>query len=91
MIRPHRVIALASVALLALCAPPAAAVEYRLQVASVLDEAFTSYLKRGEINDGATGPGLERLGGEPRQGRLPDGRLLYDRHLQAATEATARV
>ena len=61
MIRPHRVIALASVALLALGAPPAAAVEYRLQVASVLDEAFTSYLKRGEINDGATGPGLERL------------------------------
>lgn len=90
MIRPHRVIALASVALLALGAPPAAAVEYRLQVASVLDEAFTSYLKRGEINDGATGPGLERLESSLDTGGFPRAVLLYDRHLQAASESTAR-
>jgi len=90
VIRPHRVIALASVALLALGAPPAAAVEYRLQVASVLDEAFTSYLKRGEINDGATGPGLERLEASLDSGAFPKAVLLYDRHPQPAPESMAR-
>jgi hypothetical protein len=40
----RRIVALASLALLALHVPPAAAVEYRLQVANVRDEAFTSFL-----------------------------------------------
>ena len=61
MIRPHRVLALASLALAALGAAPAAANEYRLRVANVRDEAFTSFLTSGELHDGATGPGLDRL------------------------------
>ncbi len=90
MIRHRRVIVFASVALLPLCATSAEAMEYRLQVANVRDEAFTSYLKPGEVNDGATGPGLERLEASLDKGDFPMAVLLYDRHLQAATEATAR-
>ncbi len=90
MIQSHRVIAFASVALLALCATPVAAVEHRLRVANVRDEAFTSFLKPGEIKDGATGPGLERLEASLDTGDFPKAVLLYDRHLQAAPESTAR-
>src|SRR5439155_15497746 len=71
VIRPHRVLALASLALAALGAAPAAAIEDRLRVANVRDEAFTSFLTSGELHDGATGPGLDRL--ESRHGRLPEG------------------
>lgn len=90
MIRHRRVGAFASVALLALCATPVAAVEYRLRVANVRDEAFTSFLKPGEIHDGATGSGLERLEASLDTGDFPKAVLLYDRHLQAAPESTAR-
>ena len=87
MIRPHRVLALASLALAALGAAPAAAIEYRLRVANVRDEAFTSFLTSGELHDGATGPGLDRLESSLD---FPKAVLLYDRHLQAANESTAR-
>jgi len=90
VIRPHRVLTLASLALAALGAAPAAAIEYRLRVANVRDVAFTSFLERGEINDGATGPGLERLESSLDTGGFPRAVLLYDRHLQAASESTAR-
>ncbi len=90
MIRCRRLAVLAAFALLVLCVGQAAAVEYRLQVANIRDEAFTSFLKSGEINDGATGPGLERLEASLDTGDFPKAVLLYDRHLQAASEATAR-
>src|SRR2546426_11302778 len=90
MIRHRRAIAFAAVVLLALCATLVAAVESRLRVANVRDEAFTSFLKPGEIKDGATGPGLERLEASLDTGDFPKAVLLYDRHLQAAPESTAR-
>ncbi len=90
MIQSHRAIAFAAVVLLALCATPATAIEYRLRVANVRDEAFTSFLKPGEIKDGATGPGLERLEASLDTGDFPKAVLLYDRHLRAAPESTAR-
>ena len=71
-------------------AAPAAAVEYRLHVVNVRDEALTSLLKPGEAGDGATGPGLERLEARLDSGDFPKAVLLYDRHLQAASESTAR-
>src|SRR3989454_6905673 len=90
MLRHRRAIASPAVVLLALWPPPAAAIEYRLRVANVRDEAFTSFLKPGEIKDGATGPGLERLEASLDTGDFPKAVLLYDRHLQAAPESTAR-
>jgi len=84
------VIVLASLALAALGAAPAAAIEYRLRVANVRDEAFTSFLTSGELHDGATGPGLDRLESSLDTGAFPRAVLLYDRHLQAASESTAR-
>ena len=71
-------------------ASPASAVEYRLQVVSVLDDAFRSFMKPGEAADGATGPGLQRLEASLDSGDFPKAVLLYDRHLQAAPESTAR-
>jgi len=71
-------------------ASPASAVEYRLQVVSVLDDAFRSFMKPGEAADGATGPGLQRLEASLDTGDFPKAVLLYDRHLQAASEFTAR-
>lgn len=69
---------------------PAAAVEYRLHVVNMRDEALTSLLKPGEAGDGATGPGLERLEARLDSGDFPKAVLLYDRHLQAASESAAR-
>jgi hypothetical protein len=69
---------------------PAAAVEYRLHVVNMRDEALTSLLKPGEVRDGATGPGLERLEARLDGGDFPKAVLLYDRHLQAASESAAR-
>ena len=69
---------------------PASAVEYRLQAVSLFDESFSSFLKRGELADGATGPGLERLQESLDRGEMPKGALLYDRHLQAVREPIAR-
>lgn len=75
---------------LAAAASPASAAEYRLQVASVLDDAFRSFMRPGEAADGATGPGLARLEASLDTGDFPKAVLLYDRHLQAAAESTAR-
>ncbi len=90
MIPCRRLTILAALALAVLRAGQAAAVEYRLQVANIRDEAFTSFLKPGEVNDGSTGPGLERLEASLDMGDFPKAVLLYDRHLQAASEATAQ-
>ena len=66
------------------------AIEYRLRVANVRDEAFTSFLTSRELHDGATGPGLDPLESSLDTGDFPKAVLLYDRHLQAASESTAR-
>jgi hypothetical protein len=78
------------VALLALGATsPAAAVEYRLRVASLYESAFASFLRPGELGEGASGPGLERLEAALYSGAMPDGVLLWDRVIQAAVEDVA--
>src|SRR3990172_9612996 len=69
---------------------PAAAVEYRLQVGSLEEGSFMSFRKRGELADGATGPGLARLQESLDRGEMPQAALLYDRHLQAVRESIAR-
>jgi hypothetical protein len=69
---------------------PAEAVEYRLQVASLWENGLVSFLGPGEVLDGASGPGLDRLEARLDSGDFPRGALLYDRHLQVASEDTAR-
>jgi hypothetical protein len=86
---------LAVVALVAVClgvglAGPAAAVEYRLNVVNLHEGAFSSFLRFREWNDGAAGPGLDRLEASLDRGDVGKGNLLYDRHVQPAPEATAR-
>jgi hypothetical protein len=83
---------LASIAAIALltAAQPAAAVEYRLQVVSIYEGAFASFLRAGEWKDGVAGPGLDRLEASLDRGEVGRGNLLYDRHLQPVSEATAR-
>lgn len=74
--------AVAFVAVAAL-ATPAPAVEYRLQVVSLFDTAFVSFLTPPELRDGASGPGLDRLEASLDQGRMPKGAVLFDRRVQA--------
>jgi hypothetical protein len=77
-------------AILAVCGPfPAAAVEYRLRVASLYESAFYSFLRPGELAEGVSGPGLERLAAALDSGAMPQGVLLWDRVIQAATESVA--
>ena len=66
------------------------AVEYRLRVVSVHDDAFQSQLKVGELNDGRSGPGLDRLAARLDRGDFPSGAMLYDRHVQPAPEDVAK-
>jgi len=77
------------IALLAV-APPAGAVEYRLQVASIFESAFVSFLKPGELADGASGPGLDRLEASLDRGEVPRGAVLFDRRVQPVRESLAR-
>ena len=79
-------------ALLGLVTPPApaSAVEYRLKVVSIWEGAFARFLKTGEWNDAASGPGLDRLEASLDRGEMGKGSLIYDRHLQPASERTAR-
>lgn len=88
MIRRHA--AALALAALPLCASPAHAAEHRLLVASIHDDALRSYMRAGEAGDGATGPGLERLEASLDGRDFPGSVLLYDRHLQAAPERSAR-
>lgn len=71
-------------------AAPAQAVEYRLQVVSMWESGFTSFVSPGELGDGASGPGLERLVARLDRGELSRGPLLTDRTLRWASEAEAR-
>ncbi len=69
---------------------PAWAVEYRLQVVNLFDNSFGSFLRPGELADGASGSGLDRLEASMDRGEIPAGAILYDRHLQAVREGIAR-
>ena len=69
---------------------PAAAAEYRLQVASLFETAFTSFLAGpADLADRAASPALDRLGRSLDQGRMPRGAVLYDRHLRATSGGIA--
>ena len=71
-------------------ARPARAVEYRLQVVSIFQSAFVSFLKAGEIKDGASGPGLDRLEASLDRGDVAMGAILFDRRVQPVRENLAR-
>jgi hypothetical protein len=82
----------AAALLLTLLAVPvkATAVEYRLQVVSLYEEAFRSLLRPNELCDGASGPGLDRLEASLDRAEFPKGAILWDRHVQSAGEEFAR-
>jgi len=89
-VRSRIVAAVVSVfAVLALHAP-ADAVEYRLKVASVFDQALTSFLGYGELEDGATGPGFQRLGAFLNEGSGDRGAIVTQRPLAAVPATIAR-
>ncbi len=89
MRRVRRLALALSVALQA-AAFPASATEYRLQVVNLYESSFTSFLKPGELNDGASGAGLAALEASLDRGDVPKGTLLYDRHLQIPPEGISR-
>ncbi len=66
------------------------AVEYRLKVASVFDQSLTSFLSYGELNDGATGPGFQRLGAFLNEGSGDRGMIVTQRPLAAVPDSIAR-
>lgn len=75
---------------LVLAALPAWAVEYRLQTVSLLDESLAAFLSPGELKDGASGPGLDRLVASLDRGEFPSAVVLYDRPLQAVRDGRVR-
>ena len=86
----QRVTAVVGLAAVALGTSPAGAVEYRLQVVSLFDSGFSSFLRPGEIKDGATGPGLDHLESSLDRGEIGLGALLWDRRVQAVAAGAAR-
>jgi hypothetical protein len=71
-------------------AAPAAAVEYRLRVVSIPETAYASFLRRGESDNGASGPGLENLQTTLDRGDFPFGPVLFDRRVQPVRESLGR-
>ncbi|HXG01883.1 MAG TPA: hypothetical protein VNO23_00520 [Candidatus Binatia bacterium] len=69
---------------------PVGAVEYRLRVVSLYQEAFSALLRAGELADGASGPGLDRLEATLDGGTLSLGAVLWDRPPQAVAAEIAR-
>jgi hypothetical protein len=61
---------------------PARSVEYRLQVVSLFESGFVSFLNAGELRNGASGPGLDRLEATLDRGGIPAGAVLFDRRVQ---------
>ncbi len=87
---PRRLaVAVGMLAVLAIQAP-AAAVEYRLKVASVFDQSLTSFLGFGELNDGATGPGFQRLEAALTEGSADRGMIVTQRPLASVPDSIAR-
>jgi hypothetical protein len=87
----HR-LAVVAVGMLAVLAPqaPAAAVEYRLKVASVFDQALASFLSPNELYDGSTGPGFQRLDAFLNEGSGDRGAIVTQRPLTSVPASTAR-
>jgi hypothetical protein len=86
-IRFHLLLALLAGALLA---PSAAqAVEYRLEVANISDEAFFHFV-RGPIGSGEGELAMPELAGRLDEGTVDAGALLYDRDIVAAGPTVAR-
>ncbi len=71
-------------------ATAAEAVEYKLRVVSIPDSSYTSFLLPGESNDGAAGPGLDRLEAALDRGEFPTGPVLFDRRVQPVRDSIAR-
>jgi hypothetical protein len=69
---------------------PAGAVEYRLKVANIFDQAMTSFLSPRESYDGATGPGFQRLAAQLDQGSGDRGMNVTHRPLNAVPDSIAR-
>jgi hypothetical protein len=69
---------------------PAGAVEYRMKVANIFDQAMMSFLSRGELNDGATGPGFQRLAAQLDQGSGDRGMNVTHRPLNSVPDSIAR-
>ena len=69
---------------------PAGAVEYRLKVANIYDQAMTSFLGAGESNDGATGPGFQRLAELLDRGSGDRGMNVTHRPLNSVPDGIAR-
>lgn len=92
MITVGRRLAAVTVGLLAVLAAgtPAGAVEYRLKVASIYDPTLMSFLSHGELNDGATGPGFQRIAAGLDQGTLGRGLLITHRPLTSVPDSIAR-
>ena len=87
----HRlaVFALGMLAVLA-AGTPAGAVEYRLKVANIFDQAMMSFLSRGELSDGATGPGFQRLAAHLDEGSGDRGMNVTHRPLNGVAGSIAR-
>ena len=81
--------AVCAVAVLA-AGTPALAVEYRLKVASILDVSLTSFLSYGELKDGATGPGFQKLQALLDQGGSDRAMMITHRPLKAVPGSSAR-
>jgi len=84
--------AIVAVCMLAVLAvgTPASAVEYRLKVANIFDQAMMSFLSRGELDDGATGPGFQRLAAQLDEGGADRGMNVPHRPLSAVPDGIAR-
>jgi hypothetical protein len=71
-------------------AGPARAVEYKLEVVNLWETALAAYAKPGELRDGASGPGLDRLEVALDAGTMPGGVVLGDRTLRWASVTVSR-
>jgi hypothetical protein len=86
----RRLLAATGVLAVVALSSPAMAVEYRLRVASVFDQALTSFLSANELYDGSTGPGFQRLDQFLTQGSGDRGMVVTQRPLAAVPETIAR-
>lgn len=71
-------------------AGPVRAVEYRLEVVNLWENALYAYARTAELYDGASGPGLERFQQSLDDATMPRGVVLGDRTLRWASERVAR-
>ena len=87
-----RTLAVVAVCMLAVLAvgTPAGAVEYRMKVANIFDQAMMSFLSRGELDDGATGPGFQRLAARLDEGSGDRGMNVTHRPLNSVPNSIAR-